>query len=101
MVASSCNPLDFFFPVTPVDHGDRCPCRNCDVAASLHHWHATWEARVYLAGTFVVPRTILFNIHINPRQGDAFVVVGSALQASAYSMPHIIIARILCVCHPP
>lgn len=30
--------------------------------------------------------------------GDAFVVVGGSLQASSWSVPQIIIARILCGC---
>lgn len=29
--------------------------------------------------------------------GDGLVVVGSAIQATAFSMPHIIVGRVLCV----
>jgi hypothetical protein len=29
--------------------------------------------------------------------GDVFVVLGAALQATAFSLPHIIVARCLCV----
>lgn len=34
--------------------------------------------------------------------GNAFVVVGGSLQASAWSVPHMIVGRILCVstCYP-
>lgn len=32
--------------------------------------------------------------------GDGLVVVGSAIQATAFSMPHIIVGRVICVrCH--
>lgn len=30
--------------------------------------------------------------------GDAFVIVGGSLQASAWSVPQMIVGRILCVC---
>lgn len=29
--------------------------------------------------------------------GDGLVVVGSAIQATAFSMPHIIVGRVICV----
>lgn len=32
--------------------------------------------------------------------GDVLVVVGSVIQATAFSMPHIIVGRVLCVCCP-
>jgi predicted MFS family arabinose efflux permease len=31
--------------------------------------------------------------------GDMFVIVGASLQASSWSVPQIIIARVLCVSH--
>lgn len=32
--------------------------------------------------------------------GDILVVFGSVIQATAFSMPHIIVGRVLCVCFP-